>query len=81
MDDSDYERRMRAALGALYWGAGSLAGALGVRADTAGKWLAGKSRMPAGILAWLERLAAFHRANPPPGAPDRETPDAPEIPP
>ena len=73
MDDSEYNRRMRAALGTLFWGAGSLAGALGVRGDTAKKWLSGKSAMPAGILPWLERLAAFHRANPPPAAPEIPT--------
>ena len=75
--DDDTERRMRIALGTLFWGAGSLAGALGVRADTAKKWLASKSRLPADILPWLETLAAFHRANPPPKAPEIPSLDVP----
>lgn len=65
---SDAER-LRRALAAIRWGPAALADALGIRQDSARKWLQERLAVPPSILAWAERLAAFHRANPPPLAP------------
>lgn len=79
MDEYDNQRLARA-MDALYWGAGALASALGVRETTVRRWLKGRYPVPPPITAWAERLADFHRANPPPVAPDRESPERDDSP-
>ena len=73
-DTNDAEpRRLSDALTALYWSPATLAEIIGARTDTVRKWLSGRSDILPHVLPWLERLAAFHRANPPPRPPPRES--------
>ena len=59
-------QRVSAALYAITWRALDLAAVVGVRYDTARHWLNGRLAVPPAMLAWLEDLAAYHTAHPPP---------------
>ncbi len=59
--------RLRAALRTLRWSYGDLAAELGKSQSAVAKWCDGTNPVPRGILPWVERLAAFHRALPAPG--------------
>lgn len=59
--------RLRVALRALRWTYGTLAVELHLSPSTTRNWGLGRSPVPAEVLAWVELLAACHRANPPPG--------------
>ena len=48
------------------WTYRTLATRLGIPEARAKLWSAGAETVPNGIAAWLNRAAAFHRANPPP---------------
>ena len=56
-----------AALREIRWGAQTLATAVGVNESTVRRWMRGQYNPPARVLAWLQRLAALHRSEPPPG--------------
>ena len=56
----------RAALAALDWTQRGLADLLGIHPTTVRRWALGEARIPEQIAAWLETLAAFHRAHPVP---------------
>ena len=71
--------RLKAALDTLRWGPAALAAAAQVRFDSAKQWLTGRRSVPPATLAWLETLAAFHRANPPPKLPPGTPPIAGEA--
>lgn len=58
--------RLRAALDALHWSGRGLAAILGEDERKVRRWAAGAYEPPADLLRWLENMAAFHRANPPP---------------
>lgn len=58
--------RLEAALDALRWSGRSLAAVLRLNERTVRRWAAGEYDPPPAVLAWLETLAACHRANPPP---------------
>jgi ribosome-binding protein aMBF1 (putative translation factor) len=58
--------RLRAALDHLHWSCRSLAAILGRDERRVRRWAAGDYEPPEDVLAWLERLAAFHDAHPPP---------------
>lgn len=69
MTDRDRPRRLRDALHEIHWGAEALAGAMGIGLSSAKRLIRGESIARDAVLAWLERLAAFHRANPAPPPP------------
>lgn len=54
------KERLSRAVTTLRWGSSQTAGELGVRNDTVGKWLTGRSQVPPAVLAWIEALAAVH---------------------
>lgn len=58
--------RLRAALDRLHWSGRALAAILGEDERKVRRWAAGVYQPREDDLAWLERLAAFHDANPPP---------------
>lgn len=58
--------RLSAALHTLHWGPTALAEELDVNERTVRRWLSGQNEAPAAVVRWLERLAAFHEAHPPP---------------
>lgn len=58
--------RLDQCLGALDWGAKTLARLLDVPRSTVRGWQAGRSPVPASVAAWLETLARVHEKNPPP---------------
>lgn len=58
--------RFLAALGALHWGPVVLSELLDVNERTVRRWIAGQNDPPPAVLEWLEKLAAFVEANPPP---------------
>jgi hypothetical protein len=58
--------RFNLAVHSLGWGALALSRQAKVSERTANYWFAGKFDPPERILVWLERLAAFHDANPAP---------------
>ena len=58
--------RFRACLDALSWTGRGLAALLGVDERQVRRWAAGDYAVPPAIADWLERLAGFHEANPPP---------------
>jgi transcriptional regulator with XRE-family HTH domain len=60
---------IRVAREAIGWSQQALADQLGTTATQVQKWERGKVRMRPGLLGWLQRLAGFHVANPPPSAP------------
>lgn len=73
--------RLSVALRSLSWGPTVLARRVGVSERSVRYWLTGRLTVPATILTWLEALAAFVRAHPPPprlSPPDRETSHAQE---
>jgi hypothetical protein len=58
--------RLRAALASLHWSQRGLALLLGKDERQVRRWASGAYTVPADVLAWVEVLAAFHEANPPP---------------
>lgn len=58
--------RLSTAMATLRWGVSSFAGAARVSDRTVQRWLAAQNEPPEALLAWVERLAAVHSANPPP---------------
>ena len=52
----------------------SLAAILGQDERKVRRWAAGAYEPPEDLLAWLERLAAFHEANPAPAWQPRQSP-------
>lgn len=62
--------RLSTALRTLCWGPLGLAALVNVNRRTVARWMCGQNQAPERVLAWLERLARFHVANPPPD--DRE---------
>jgi hypothetical protein len=56
--------RFRAALDLIDWTPHGLARRLGVDESRTRRWMAGRYPVPADVLAWLETLAAFHKARP-----------------
>ncbi len=58
--------RLNAALETLHWSAQSFAHVARINERTARRWAAGAYEPPEDLLHWLETMAAFHRANPPP---------------
>ena len=58
--------RLRAALDAICWSQRGLADLIGRDSRQVRRWASGQYEPPADLLAWLERVAAFHQANPPP---------------
>jgi ribosome-binding protein aMBF1 (putative translation factor) len=67
--DSRGATRLRTALDRLHWSGRSLAAILGEDERKVRRWAAGAYDPPEIVLAWLERLAAFHDANPAPRRP------------
>jgi hypothetical protein len=65
-EDQDRLRRLRAALRDIHWSAEALAGAVGFRSNTARRIVSGARPISDWLLTWLEDLAAYHRAHPPP---------------
>lgn len=59
--------RLRSALASLRWTQRGLAAILRHDERRVRRWLAGETEPPTEVLEWLERLAAFHDADPPPG--------------
>lgn len=59
-------QRLLAALRVLRWSYGTLAVVLGLSASTTRNWGLGRSPVPGEVLAWVETLASFHAAHPPP---------------
>ena len=58
--------RFRECLDALYWTQRGLARILGRPEGTVRQWARGAVRIPEDVVRWLEYLADFHRAMPPP---------------
>lgn len=58
--------RIHAALRDIHWSQRAAAWFLRVDERTMRRWAAGEYPMPESSLAWLERVAAFLRDNPPP---------------
>ena len=58
--------RVSTALATLRWGPATLARAIGVNVRTVQRWINGQNPPLMPIVEWLDRLAAFHRDNPPP---------------
>jgi hypothetical protein len=58
--------RLREVLALLHWSQRGLADVIDRQERQVRRWAAGEYSVPADIAAWLERLVAFHKANPPP---------------
>jgi len=58
--------RLRQCLAILRWKQADLAEELGVPVEQAGEWLAGRTRVPVSVAAWLEALVKAHRSVPKP---------------
>ena len=58
--------RLSIAMLHIGWGATGLAEQVGVNERTVRRWISGDNPPPEPILEWLEGLAAFHQADPPP---------------
>lgn len=58
--------RLRAALQACHWSVRHVAPLIQWDERSIRHWLSGRYDPPADVLAWVERLAAVHRADPPP---------------
>lgn len=58
--------RLRAALHRLHWSGRALAAILDEDERKVRRWLADTYEPREDVLPWIERLAAFHEANPPP---------------
>ncbi len=61
--------RFRACLHALSWSGRGLAGILAMDEREVRRWASGARVIPSSVAGWLERLAQFHEANPPPERP------------
>jgi transcriptional regulator with XRE-family HTH domain len=61
--------RFSLALRGLRWGPRELAEMLAINERTIRRWLSGQNDPPPALLEWLELLAAFVNANPPPPGP------------
>jgi hypothetical protein len=62
----------KAAIDAIGWSWQYLAGLLAIDERTARRWFRDPdTRVPPAVDEWLELLADFHRAHPPPARPDR----------
>ena len=61
-------RRLLCALSTLRWGPRMLAELLLVNERTVRRWIAGTAVCPEAIVVWLEDLARYHEARPPPEA-------------
>jgi plasmid maintenance system antidote protein VapI len=59
--------RFLACLAALHWSQRGFAAVIGYDDRLVRRWVAGERPIPPAIAAWLERAAAWHEANPPPG--------------
>ena len=60
--------RFRACLDAARWTPHGLARTLNIDERQARRWGAGTAAVPPAVAEWLEKVAAFHKANPPPEA-------------
>lgn len=58
--------RLRAALATIGWSQRSLAALVDYDDRTVRRWASGTYEPPEPLLAWLEALAEFHAAHPPP---------------
>jgi ribosome-binding protein aMBF1 (putative translation factor) len=58
--------RLRAALAELHWSGRGLAAILRRDERMVRRWAAGTYQPPEDVLTWLEALASFHAAHPPP---------------
>lgn len=58
--------RLRAALRTLRWSYGDLGMALMRPASTMRSWGVGTAPVPCDVLAWVEQIARYHEAHPPP---------------
>ena len=58
--------RLRACLAACDWTQRGLARLLDRPEGSIRQWLRGEGSIPYDVAGWLERVAAFHEANPPP---------------
>lgn len=54
--------RLRQCLAILRWTQADLAEELGIPAEQAGEWLAGRTHVPVAVAAWLEALVKVHRS-------------------
>jgi hypothetical protein len=61
--------RVRHCLTALHWTQRGLAHVLDVDERLVRRWASGANVVPGRIAAWLETLAEYHEANPPPDCP------------
>ena len=66
------ERLIRACE-ALCWSWQALGLSVGVRSSTVRRWANGKNEIPESLVVWTEKLADFHRGNPPPEKPPVES--------
>ena len=57
---------LRQCLAILRWTQADLAEELGISAEQAGEWLAGRTQVPVAVAAWLEALVKAHRSVPKP---------------
>lgn len=70
--------RLRGALASIQWSQRQLAAMLQRDERQVRRWASGASYMPGDVLAWLEDLAACHRAMPPPKRRERDACNAPK---
>jgi len=61
-------RRLLVCLAVIGWSGHELARRTGRPQTTVRRWTTGETPMPADVAAWVETLAAFHRAHPAPRA-------------
>lgn len=69
-----YNDALSRALNDIPWTPLDLAQLLVVRPDTVRKWLSGRSPTPPQIQTWIEDIAEYHRAHPPPELPPERRP-------
>lgn len=62
--------RFRDVLAELHWSQRGLADILARDERQVRRWASGQYPVPDDVAAWLEKLATFHAASPPPGKPD-----------
>jgi ribosome-binding protein aMBF1 (putative translation factor) len=67
--------RIRAALATLHWTGRGLAAVLQRDERQVRRWTSGAYEPPVELLAWLEKLAAFHDAHPAPRSPRHGVPE------
>ena len=58
--------RLRECLDVLGWSQRGLADMLRTNERQVRRWAAGSAEVPGRVAEWLERVASFHEANPPP---------------